>query len=304
MRCTPSRGAVLLHASLVPAVLAVFALVPLEAVAGIGIPKKVKDTVSKTAEQKAAPADKAAPEEPVVFDEVVLELTGARIAAVLDACARVAKVSAARPPLVEKADKVGIDRQKHLDKYEEKIRELRNKRSEVDMCRAEGYNNARDRKTQEYAQRALSDPALIEKYKNVAMQYNTAAASGDTVAIRKAQEAMYEEVLPSKEDSAQVVQQCGPMPPVSAEEKKLDALDTEMASLQEQIRAVDEKVAAEQASSKGGLNREQWGMAVERIQMYLSAKSHKPKEAPRGFTDEEIAALEKRLKELKSADCW
>ncbi|HET9251441.1 MAG TPA: hypothetical protein VFP58_04930 [Candidatus Eisenbacteria bacterium] len=292
---------ILVRSFVVPSALVSLALLAPVVEARIGIPKKVKDAVGKSAEQKATPQ---APEEPVVFDEVILELNDERIGNVLAACARVAKVSAARPPLVERSDKVGVDRQKLLDKHEEKIREERNKRSEVDMCRSEGYNAARDRKMQEYSQRALSDPALLERYKNVALQYNAAAASGDTVAIQKAQEAMHAEILPSKEDSAKVVQQCGPMPPLSAEEKRLDALDKELASLHEQIRAVDEKIAAEQASSKTGFNREQWGMAVERIQMYLSAKRSKPKDAPRGFTDEEIVAMEKRLEELKSAACW
>jgi hypothetical protein len=38
--------------------------------------------------------------------------------------------------------------------------------------------------------------------------------------------------------------------------------------------------------------------------MYLSARKQKPKESPRGFTDEEIAAMEKRLEDLKGAACW
>lgn len=302
----PHAGSVnVVRALIVPSALISLALFASDADARIGIPKKVKDVAGKTAEQKAAPqASQAAPEEPVVFDEVILELTEERIATILDACVRVAKVSAARPPLVEQVDQVGAERQKLLDKHEGKMIESRNKRSEVDLCRADGYNGVRDRKTQEYAQRALSDPALREKYAKIAQQYNAAAMAGDSVAIQKAQEAMHGEILPSKEDSAKVNQECGPMPPLSAEEKKLDALDKELASLHEQIRAVDEKVAAEQASAKSGLNREQFGMARERIEMYLSARKQKPKESPRGFTDEEIAAMEKRLEDLKGAACW
>ena len=289
---------------LVPATLIALAWLAPTAEARIGIPKKVKDVAGKTAEQKAAPQASQAPEEPIVFDDVILELTDERIGAVLSACAGVAKVSATRSPLVEKLNQVDVDRQKLLDKHEEKIRSDRDKRSEVDGCREDGLNAVRDRKYQEYSQRALSDPALRERFMKVAQQYNEAAAKGDSVAIAKAQEAMHSEVLPSKEDSAAVHQACGPKPPLSAEEKKLDALDKEQASLHEQIRAVDERIAAEQTSSKSGFNRAQWGMAVERIQMYLAAKKQKPKDAPRGFSDEEIAAMEKRLEDLKGARCW
>jgi hypothetical protein len=293
------------HHRLVLALSALMALTLVAPAAGarIGIPKKVKDVAGKTVEQKAAPQTSQA-EEPIVFDEVILELTEDRIAGILAACARVEKVSAARPPLVEKQAKLDEERQKLLDKHEEKIRKDRERRSEVDACRGDGYSAATDRRYQEYSQRALSDPALRDKFMKVAQQYNAAAASGDTVAIRAAQEAMHAEVLPTKEDSVAVNQECGPKPPISAEETKLEAFDKEQASLHEQLRAVDEKITAEQASSKSGFNRAQWGMAVERIQMYLAAKKQKPKDAPRGFSEEEIAALEKRLEELKGASCW
>jgi len=61
------------------------------------------------------------------------------------------------------------------------------------------------------------DPALRDKYAKLAMQYNAAAAQGDSTAIQTMQDAMAEEVLPSKEDSAKVWKDCGQMPPVSAD---------------------------------------------------------------------------------------
>ena len=288
----------------IPSALIALAILAPTAESGIGIPKKVKDVAGKTAEEKAAPKAKEAPEEPIVFDDVILELTDARISAILEACGRVAAVSAARPPIVAKQAKLDEDRQKHLDKYEEKIRKDRDKRSEVDGCREDGYRAATDRRYQEYSARALSDPALRDKFMKVAQQYNAAAASGDTAAIQAAQAAMHAEILPTKEDTVKVNQECGSKPAISAEEKKLETFDKEQASLNEQLRAVDEKISAEQTSSKSGFNKAQWGMAVERVQMYLAAKKQKPKDAPRGYSDEEIAAMEKRLEELKSASCW
>jgi hypothetical protein len=271
--------------------------------ARIGIPKKVKDTVSKSAEQKASPQAQAA-EEQVVFDDLILELTEERIGAVLAACGRVAAVSGGRPPLVARLDKANEERSKLFDKYEEKIRNDQNKRDEVEGCRHQELSAIRDRKMQEYSQRALTDPALRDKYAKLAMQYNAAAAQGDSTAIQTMQDAMAEEVLPSKEDSAKVWKDCGTMPPVSAEEKKLDAFDKEIASLNEQIRAIDQKIAAEQSSEKGAFTREQWAMAIERIQMYVSAKKQKRKDASRGYSDAEVQAMDKHLEELSHAACW
>jgi hypothetical protein len=71
--------------------------------AGIGIPKKVKDVVGKSAEQKAPAEANAAPfAEPVVFDDLVLELTEEKIQGILTAFERAEKASAGRPALVAK----------------------------------------------------------------------------------------------------------------------------------------------------------------------------------------------------------
>jgi hypothetical protein len=285
--------------SLGVSILLLLALASPAAEARIGIPKKVKDTVSKSAEKKASPQ---AAEEPVVFDEVILELTEARLADILATCERIKQVSAPRPALVAKLDKANEERSKHLEKHEAKMQSLRDKRSEVESCRQEKIEVIRERKTQEYSQRALSDPALRDKYMKAAAEYNAAAAKGDSTATQKLYEVMYSEILPTKEDSARVAQECGPIPPVSPEEKKMDALDKEIAGTQQQIQDLDKKIAAAQASEKGALTREQWGMAVERIQMFLAQQ--KSNDAGRGFSDEEIKAMEKRLEDLKKANCW
>jgi len=121
MRWILSASALARLLSLGGSVLLLLTLAAPASAARIGIPKKVKDTVSKSAEQKASPQAQAA-EEPVVFDDLILELTEERIGAVLAACGRVAAVSAGRPPLVAKLDKANEERSKLYDKYEEKIR--------------------------------------------------------------------------------------------------------------------------------------------------------------------------------------
>ena len=265
--------------------------------ARIGPLKKLKEKVQKKAEAQVAPdasSQNAAGDKPV-FDDVTLPLTDARIAGILDAFHKSQKITAGRPALVEKRNKASDDRGKLLDKEGDAIRELRNKRQEMETCYHDGYQKAQDKKAEEYKNRAMSDPALRDKFMKAAMQYNAAAAKGDSVAAQKLQGTLLGEMLPSKEDSAAVRQACGVMPPKSAAEIKSEDLDKQIASIDEEIRKLDEQVQNESA----GMNRQQWGMALERIQLYLEAK--KAKKAPRQFTDEEIQAIEKRLSELKEA---
>lgn len=138
----------------------------------------------------------------------------------------------------------------------------------------------------------------------MAQQYNEAAAKGDSVAIAKSQAAVLEEAVISSEDSAAVRKQCGPMPPLSPPEVKIAGLDREIAARNGEIREIDKKVAEAQAEH-GGMNEEQFAMATERIQMYLQWKNaaSKSKSPPvlRGFTQEEVDAMEKRLQELLAA---
>lgn len=265
--------------------------------AGIGPLKKLKEKAQNTVEKQVSPdasAQNAAGDKPV-FDDVTLPLTDARIAGILDAFHKSQKITAGRPALVAQRNKASDERGKLLDKDGEAIQNLRSKRNDVERCYQDGYRTAQDKKSEEYKNRALSDPALRDKFTKAAMEYNAAAAKGDTAAVAKLNAILVGEVLPSKEDSAAVRQSCGPMPPKSAAEVKSEELDKRIASIDEEIRKIDEQVQNESA----GMNRQQWGMALERIQLYLEAK--KAKKAPRQFTDEEIQAIEKRLSELKEA---
>lgn len=257
----------------------------------------MKDKIGKAVEQKAAPdaASNASADQPPAFDNVTVELTDARIGGILDAFHKSQKIAAGRPPLVAKRDKASDDLSKLMDKEGDAMRELRNKRGDVEGCYRDGYRAAADRRGEEYKNRALSDPALRDKFMKAAQEYNAAAAKGDSSAIRKLNDILLGEVLPSPEDSAAVRQSCGPVPPPSGAEVRLEQLQKEIASLDEQIRQIDEKIANESA----GLDRQQWGMALERIQMYLKAK--KAKQTPLGFTEEEIKAIEKRLAELEDS---
>lgn len=273
---------------------------PALALPGVGgLAKKAKEKAAKAAGvEDEAPAS----DQNVVFDGVVLELTGERLDRVIATFQKSKSVAAERPALADKMDKASMERGSVWDKEGEAVRELQQKRDDVEGCYHDGYNEMTERRMQEYSQNALTDPGIRDKFTRIAQQYNAAAASGDTAAIRAAQTAMHSVILPTREDSVGVRERCGPLPPRSGAEEKLDALDRQIASLAAQIRKIDEKVSEAQAGT-GGMDRQAFAVATERIQMYLAwrkSKSYK-KSSTRGFTAEEIEAMEKRLEELSAA---
>lgn len=289
--------------------------------ARIGNPIKKAKEIEKSVEHKA-PASPDASSNQIVFDDVTVELTEARVQGIVTAYQKSSEAGAGRPALVTKRDQALDEKSKLLDKEGQHIQDAQAKRDEVKGCYEFEYNRALERRSKDYAQRALSDPTLAAARAKAAQDYNAAVRAGDSTAIAKAQAAAMSGMLPTKEDTLQIAQKCGTPPPPMAAEKRLAELDKQLASLDEQIRDVDQKVAAAQAKN-GGLTPQQWGMATERIQMYLqkhgghakpssssdsnssgsssSAKdsSSTTKLAHDGYTDEEVKAIEKHLDELR-----
>ena len=255
------------HAPL--ALLSTFALalawgMPAPASAGIGNPiKKAKDAVTHEAKKETKSED-AKPCAPPVFDDVTIELTEARVSKMIASYQKVETTLAPRQDLVLKRNKLMEERNALWDKHGDKIQELQGKRQDVEGCIQHGYEVAREKKMEEYSKRAMSDPNLMEKYKELAMKNNAAAAKGDTTAQNNIYSGMYAEMLPSSQDSANVRKDCGPIPSRTKEEDQIDALDKQIASYEEQIRKIDDKVAQTQ-SKEMGITPNQMGVVVERI---------------------------------------
>lgn len=246
-------------------VLALALSVPSPAMAGIGNPiKKAKDAVTKEAKKETKSEPEAKPCPAPVFDDVTVELTEARLSRMVDNFHNMESILAPRMGLVEKRNKLMDERGAIWDKNSERIQNLEQKRDDVNGCYHEGYRRASDKKLQEYSQRAMSDPKLLEKYKNLAMQNNAAAAAGDTSAQNKINAGIMEEMLPSREDSAQVRKECGPIPPTTKEEDQIHALDKQIQGLEDEIRKIDDKSAETQAKGLG-MTPAQMGTAFERI---------------------------------------
>ena len=268
--------------------------------AGFGdLVKKAKDKATKKEETKDEAGPPAIVDE-IVFDSVVLELTDQRLGKFFTAHKKVGGASAARAELVAKVDAANAEREKHLDKHGDKIRDVQQKRDDIDGCRHEGYNEARDRRTREYAEKALTDPAIREKFTRIAAENNAAAMRGDSTAINRANAAMMSEILPTREDTLAVQKKCGPIPPPLPAEGALTKLDADLATANENLRAYDDKTAKDQAK-ESGMDPEQFAIAWERIRNYCAWRGGKPQKSMRGYSDEEVAALEKRIAEVCAA---
>jgi len=266
--------------------------------AGFGdLVKKAKDKATKKAE---APEEATPGEEEVVFDSAVLELTEERLGGVLHALNKAKAVIEGRKPLVAKVEQANEARGAHMEKHEDKIRDIQNKRGDVESCRAEGYQKMYDLRTKEYADKALTDPTIREKFTRIAQENNAAAMRGDSTAIKRAQDAMMAVMLPTREDTLEVQRKCGPLPPQSPAEAALAKLDADLEAANEKLRDYDKKSTQAQAKDSG-MNEEQFGIALERIRNYLAWRGDKKKSNIRGFSEEEIEAMEKRLAEVKSA---
>jgi hypothetical protein len=281
---------------------ALFALA-LPAHAGLGdMMKKAKDKALQTAGKKVdAESPAAADKCKVEFDPVTLELTDARIQSVLATFKAAGDAGTGRPAMVDTLNRLNAERSALGEKNGEAIQKAHDKRDEVNSCLQEGYRAAQERKMEEYKNRALSDPKLLEKYTKIAAENNAAAAQGDSSAIHRANQAILEEMTPSKEDSAQVRKQCGPLPPKSAAEARLDELDVLTRQLEDRIAKLDDRVVRAQAK-QGGMDSQQWAMALERIRMYLTWRDthSKDKGAACGLTAAETQALDKYRDPLKA----
>lgn len=274
------------------------------AFAGIGNPlKKLKEKITEKATPQEEPGE-AIGDDTVVFDDVVVELTDARLDRIVAAFKAAQVAGTPRPAAVEKLNKAMEERGNLWEKHGEVIMELERKRGDLDVCYHDGYQEAQERKTQEYSQKALSDPAIRDKFMRAAQEHNAAAARGDSTATAKLNAVLYSEMLPTSADSLEIRKKCGQMPPPTPAETKVAALDKEIAAQTEAIRAIDVKIADAQAKELK-MKSEQFAMAMERIQVYMAWKSWKSKNSEtkplRGYTQEELDALEKHLEELRGA---
>jgi hypothetical protein len=203
------------HLSLAPTaasfalVLALVLSVPTPAAAGIGNPiKKAKEALGKEEHKES----QAKPCQQVVFDDVTIELTEARVARLVASFQKVEAILSPRPGLVEQRNKANDERGAIWDKHGTRS-QAQNKRDEVMVATKAATKRPRTRNCRSTPS---TRSATSSKYKNLAMKDNAAAAQA-TRRRRQSTRASWR-MLPRCEDSAQVRKSAGPIPPQTKEE--------------------------------------------------------------------------------------
>jgi uncharacterized membrane protein YgcG len=268
--------------SLAIALVAIATIAP-PTLAGIGNPlKKAKEKAEQTVNPKEEAKAKDQPcKDTVVFDDVTLELTDARVSRIVAAFQAASTAGAGRPALVEKLNRLQEERGEIWQKHAEAIMDLQRKRGDVESCIHDGLQDATERRGQEYKNKALSDPVLLQKYSDAAQKYGAAAAQGDTTAQRVMNDILASELAPTREDTVAVKRKCGPIPSESKEEARVNQLDREIAATNEEIRKIDDRIAKEQAKALQ-MNPQQFATALERIRGYRGQPASKSKSSGSG----------------------
>ncbi len=231
--------------------------------------------------------------EAVAFDNVVLELTPARIAKVI-AGKRAARQIADGPngPAALERRLAPLDaRQGQIyAKHVEEINALEEKRQDIERCRDSTMSDLADQK------RATNSQADQQKMMQLGVAVAVANSKGDTAQARRLTDQFERSRAPSAADSVAARQKCGSAPTPAIVQEWLD-LKAQIETLQQQIVAANQAISdAEQNTS--GMNPRQMAVACERIGLFLSRQRAKRQEV--SLTTAEVTALTQAGKDLEN----
>lgn len=291
----PIRLALLLAASAFACLLATAAH------AGFGdLVKKAKDKAAQAVVGKPAGASQAgSATSPPVFTDEMLELNEPRLGQVLKGLEAGNRALAGRAPLVAKRDKLRNEAGTLADQHGKAMDEAREKRDKAETCWRDFLDERKSERDEQMQQKMMNDPAMREQMLALAMEMAEAQAAGDTAAMARLTRRAAAMSEPTREDSLAAKQKCGPVPPLHPMDLKVQALQSDAAAIDKQLRANDEKSVEAQVEASG-LEPGQFAMARERLIMWLQWV-RASKDRPRGFSDGELAAFDARRAELESA---
>ncbi len=258
----------------------------------------------KKAKKQMEQAVVGAPSEtPVPFDDLILELTEARLAQVvsgLEAGRQILSGGQGGPSLAS----LSLERDRAID---ERVRLHEMHRAEIERyqrnsvrirdCRHEAFGAIERAQQERYTERVAGDQALQQVIGKLAHELSAATQAGDTVAMRRIHRRMQEaaRIVVSAADSAVIDSRCGRMPVSPTVVAQIDALAEQERNAAQAIRRVEEHVSSEEVLASG-LDPRQLGMARERIILFLSAPADRP---ARGFSPAERSSLSSRRPELQ-----
>lgn len=261
-----------------------------------GLLKKAKKQVEQTV--AGAPS-----EAPVPFDEVILELTDARlvqIVAGLEAGRRVLDGEAGSPSLASlsaERDRTIDERVRLHDANSAAIERYRQNSSRIRECRDDAFGAIEQAQRDRYTERVANDRALQQVVMTLSQELAAATQVGDTVAMRRVHQRLQEaaRVVATPADSAAIDARCGRMPAAPAVLATIDSLEARERRAAQTIRSMEERASSEEVRASG-LERRQLGMARERILLFLSAPTDRP---ARGFSPAERTNLSGRRTDLQ-----
>lgn len=173
-----------------------------------------------------------------------------------------------------------------------------NRTSSITECRENVLEKLNEAHESQLRARMMASPTLRKDYMKEVQDLEDAVQRHDSVAMVKVQGRMAATMNPgARADTIAANKQCGTPPARPTWMARLDSLPTMRGQWQNQIRDLQSRgrAAGVQAS---GLTESQFGMAQERIQLYLGRAGAEA--AQRGFSDVELSALAARENELRS----
>lgn len=290
-RCLTVAASRALLAALTLAVAASLAVAP--AAAGIrDMVKSAKDKAGQKAGQKSATDGGC---DQVEFDDVVIEITSARLDKFLAGLRASAPIAGEQGKLILRRDEIRGQITALIDKHGPALEEVRQKREEHGSCVHDAIEESRRHRMQEEQAKMMANPASAEKMLKVIARLNDAQIKGDKAAEKKAQQELGEMGITSATpaDSLTARQKCGPGPAPHPQGVRLDALEQESTAIDERLREMDMK-ARKLESEASGMTPEQFAMVRERAERYLVSPTS-------CFTAGERDALAARKDALKEA---
>ena len=238
---------------------------------------------------------------PVVFDDVILEITQERLER-LTAGLRLARQFAQGPEgraaMEAKIAPLDARQVAIYEKQVDAINAWDEKRRAHENCLDSAFSELRDKAGEQMMSRAMSDPQMIRRMMELSQAATAAQEKGDTATLRKITEEMDKLKAPTKADSLEAAKQCGELatPAIIKEwlglNKQIDALRQQLQKSEDESRAKVESVS--------GMNPRQSGMFCERIKIFIQRLQQKQKQV--GFSDKEqqvLANLAQAIKDLE-----
>jgi len=251
--------------------------------------KSAKEKAAKATGQKSA--DHPCTGMDAQFSETTIELTG-------DVLDKLLASRKATQPMRDELAKLLARRvtiQREIEdlrgKHGDAIVENENRRAEFRSCMNSTLEGIKQRKVQTEMANTMANPRSAEKLLKLTAAFNDAQMKGDTAEVNRLQREMGSLFDATHADSLEAEKQCGRMPALHPATVKVDALNQELATIDEKIRDL-EKQATKVQADKCKLTKGQIAMAWERITMYVGKSKNDAK--PCGFSAAELSALSER----------